>query len=91
MTDAVTTATALPTATPRTRPQAEDNAGLAFEQMFLAEMLNHTALGQTSAFGGGIGEEQFRSFLVQEQARILAESGGIGLAAVINASLEVKE
>lgn len=91
MTDAIITASAPQTTTARTRPPAEHNAGLAFEQMFLAEMLSHTGLGQTSAFGGGIGEEQFRSFLVQEQARMLAESGGIGLAAVINAGLGVKE
>jgi peptidoglycan hydrolase FlgJ len=91
MTDPVTAASVLPATTPRPKSQSASDAGRAFEQMFLAEMLSHTGLGQTSAFGGGIGEEQFRSFLVQEQARMLAESGGIGLAAVINANLTVSE
>ena len=91
MTDSITTTSVLPVTTPRPQAQTQKNAGIAFEQMFLAEMLSHTGLGQTSAFGGGIGEDQFRSFLVQEQARMLAESGGIGLAAVINANLPVGE
>ena len=89
MTDSITASSVLPATTPRAQAQARRDAGVAFEQMFLAEMLSHTGLGQTSAFGGGIGEDQFRSFLVQEQARMLAESGGIGLAAVINANLPV--
>lgn len=34
------------------------------EASFLAEMLKHTGLGEGSgAFSGGIGEEQFASFL----------------------------
>lgn len=51
------------------------------EAVFLAEMLGHMApeTGQT-AMGGGIGETQFSSLLRQEQARAIAERGGIGLA-----------
>jgi peptidoglycan hydrolase FlgJ len=54
------------------------------EATFLAEMLAHAGLeaGQ-GAFGGGSGEAQFASFLRQEQARLMVEGGGIGLAEVI--------
>ncbi|PZQ97597.1 MAG: flagellar biosynthesis protein FlgJ [Cereibacter sphaeroides] len=51
------------------------------EANFLAEMLNQAGLGQTSSsFGGGVGEDQFASFLRQEQASAMVRAGGIGLA-----------
>nr|WP_240904270.1 rod-binding protein [Rhodobacter sp. SGA-6-6] len=52
------------------------------EAAFLAEMLGHAGMDAESdgTFGGGIGEEQFASFLRQQQARMLVERGGIGLA-----------
>ncbi len=51
------------------------------EAAFLSEMLKSAGLGKTSeSFGGGEGEEQFSSFLRDEQARLFAEKGGIGLA-----------
>lgn len=53
----------------------------ALEAAFLAEMLSHAGLGAgEGAFDGGIGEQQFASFLRQEQAALLVERGGIGLA-----------
>ncbi|NJM81788.1 MAG: chemotaxis protein chel [Tabrizicola sp.] len=58
------------------------------EAAFLAEMLNHAGLGQSSeSFGGGHGEDQFASFLKQEQARMIVARGGIGLAEAIFASM----
>ena len=54
------------------------------EATFLAEMLAHSGLGEMSgAFGGGQGEAQFASFLRQEQAKLIVESGGMGLAELI--------
>ncbi len=52
------------------------------EAAFLAEMLGHARMDADSGgfFGGGIGEEQFASFLRQEEARMMVERGGIGLA-----------
>ena len=51
------------------------------EAGFLTEMLKHAGVGQVSeSFGGGIGEEQFTSFLTQMQADAMAKAGGIGLA-----------
>lgn len=53
----------------------------ALEAAFLSEMLSHAGLGANSeSFGGGIGEEQFASFLRQEQAALMVKRGGIGLA-----------
>ncbi len=54
----------------------------ALESAFLAEMLAHAGMDadEASPFGGGHGEAQFASFLRQEQARIMVEKGGIGLA-----------
>ncbi len=51
------------------------------EATFLAEMLKEAGLGKTSeSFGGGAGEDQFASFLRQEQANEMVKAGGIGLA-----------
>jgi peptidoglycan hydrolase FlgJ len=58
------------------------------EVVFLTEMLSHAGLGESSEqFGGGIGEEQFSSFLRTAQARAMVEKGGLGLAQTIFASL----
>lgn len=59
------------------------------EASFLAEMLKSAGLGKPSeSFGGGIGEDQFSSFLVQEQAEAMVEAGGIGLAQSIFEALK---
>ena len=53
----------------------------ALESQFLSEMLKSAGVGRTpEAFGGGSGEDQFASFLRDEQARQMTEAGGIGLA-----------
>lgn len=51
------------------------------EAAFLAEMLKHAEFGKPlDTFGGGAGEEQFASLLVDHQSRALSRHGGIGLA-----------
>ncbi len=53
----------------------------ALEASFLSEMLGYAGVGKTpESFGGGIGEDQFGSFLRDEQARQMVDKGGIGLA-----------
>jgi len=53
----------------------------ALESTFLAEMLKSAGFGAArDAFGGGLGEDQFASFLRTEHARALSARGGIGLA-----------
>ncbi|KAF0137956.1 MAG: hypothetical protein FD152_73 [Xanthobacteraceae bacterium] len=54
------------------------------EASFLSEMLAYSGLGEMQgSFGGGQGEAQFSSFLRQEQARLMVQSGGLGLAELI--------
>ena len=56
-------------------------AAKKLETAFLAEMLKSAGLGKArTAFGGGTGEDQFSSFLVDAQAEQMVEAGGIGLA-----------
>lgn len=51
------------------------------ETTFLSEMLSHAGFGDArSNFGGGIGEDQFASFLRNAQAAGMVDRGGIGLA-----------
>lgn len=58
------------------------------EAAFLAEMFAYSGLGEGDGpFGGGAGEAQFTSFLRQEQARLVVEKGGIGLAELIFRSM----
>ena len=61
------------------------------EASFLAEMLTSAGLGKSSSeFGGGAGEDQFASFLVQEQAMMMVKAGGIGLSEALFESLKEK-
>ena len=49
--------------------------------LVMEEMLGAAGLGETpEGFGGGAGEDQFASFLRQEQAQGMVAGGGIGLA-----------
>ncbi|AGI70212.1 hypothetical protein OAN307_c48710 [Octadecabacter antarcticus 307] len=53
----------------------------SLEAVFLAEMLKSAGVGETPEdFGGGAGEDQFASFLRDEQAKQMTQAGGIGLA-----------
>lgn len=71
---------------PAPRPETPESEALRkvaqeLEASFLAEMLKHAGFGEgRSAFGGGVGEAQFASFLRAEHARAMVERGGIGLS-----------
>lgn len=73
-------------ATPHTPPPSPHQARLreaasALEASFLSVMLGSAGLGAARGpFGGGAGEEQFSSFLVQAYADEISARGGIGLA-----------
>jgi peptidoglycan hydrolase FlgJ len=56
--------------------------GLEFEEMFIAQMLQpiFDALPTDGMFGGGAGERMFRSFQVNEYAKAITRTGGIGIA-----------
>lgn len=64
-------------------------AAQALESSFLSEMLKTAGVGKPpEALGGGAGEGQFASFLVDEQAKAMVAAGGIGLADVIFEALK---
>lgn len=72
--------------------QALRAAAEKLEAGFLAEMLKSAGLGKTSGhFGGGAGEDQFASFLVEEQAMQMVRAGGIGLTESLFQSLKEKQ
>lgn len=86
----------LPQGTPITTPSpAADTDRLkqlatAFEAAILTELLQAAGADQTaSTFGGGVGEEQFASFLLRAQAERIAGHGGIGLAELALRSMMV--
>ncbi len=65
--------------TPKVDPMRQ--AAMDLESAFLSEMLKAAGLGKTSeSFGGGAGEDQFSSFLVEAQAKQMTKAGGSGLA-----------
>lgn len=67
-------------------------AAQKLEATFLAEMLKAAGLGQSrQSFGGGTGEDQFGSFLVQEQALQMVRAGGIGLSEALFETLKERE
>lgn len=73
------------------RDLALREAAEKLEAGFLAEMLKAAGLGKTSGqFGGGAGEDQFSSFLVQEQAKQMVKAGGIGLTEALFNSMKEK-
>ncbi len=84
-----------PLTMPATTPQKDvalREAAQKLEAAFLAEMLKSAGLGQSrQSFGGGAGEDQFASFLVQEQAMMMVRAGGIGLSESLFESLKEQE
>lgn len=51
------------------------------ETNFLSEMLSYSGLDvQKGEFTGGVGEDQFSSFLREAQAKAMVDHGGIGLS-----------
>ncbi len=74
------------------RAEALLEVAKAFEASFLAEMLKASGMGKSrSEFGGGAGEEAFSSMMVDEQAALMVERGGIGLSESIFNSLWARE
>ena len=70
-----------PGAPPNAQDAALRKAAEAMEASFLAEMLKSAGVGAPrTSFGGGIGEDQFASFLTEAHAAAIVDRGGIGLA-----------
>jgi Rod binding domain-containing protein len=60
-----------------------------FEAVYLTEMIRpmFDTLEVDPMFGGGKGEEVFRGLLADEYGKIMARSGGIGLASHVQEAL----
>jgi len=57
-------------------------AAQEFEAVFVAEMMKpmFEGISTEAPFGGGKGEEVFRSLLLQEYGKIVSQTGGLGVA-----------
>ena len=60
-----------------------------FESLFLGQMMQHmmSGVGTDPLFGGGSGEEMFKSVMVDEWAKQATQAGGIGLSDSIQRQL----
>ena len=60
-----------------------------FEASFLSVMLQTMFQGveQEAPFGGGQGEDMFKSFMAEAMAKQMAKSGGVGLASSVQAEM----
>ena len=72
-------------ATKAVTPGQALKVGQQFESMFLSEMMNPMFAGikADKVFGGGHGEEMFRSMQVDEFAKGMTAQGGVGIAAAV--------
>ncbi|MBQ2261878.1 MAG: rod-binding protein [Loktanella sp.] len=67
------------------------DAAQELEATFLAEMLKSAGFGTSrTAFGGGVGEDQFSSFLREAQSTEMAKAGGIGLAETLFHAMKIR-
>lgn len=81
----------MPTAT---TPAGALAAGKKFESMYLSQMLQpmFEGLKPDKLFGGGDGENMFQSLAVDEYAKAITASGGVGIAqAVQREILQIQE
>lgn len=74
----------LPSHHPAGPPKQLVIAARQFEATFLAQMLEAAGAAKPAdTFGGGIGENQFASFLLDAQAQRISQRGGVGIAEII--------
>lgn len=86
---------ALARSAPVQAPKAAANAAAAkkvsqqFEGVLISQMLNDMFAGVKTdgMFGGGPGEEMFRSLMIDEYGKQVAAQGGLGLADTVTREL----
>jgi flagellar protein FlgJ len=69
-----------------TDPKEADRVSRDFEAMFLSSMLQpmfSTLKPGKGTFGGGNAEGTFQAMLVDEYGKVMAKSGGVGIAAMV--------
>ena len=71
--------------TPDAREAAIHKAAQEFESVFLGQMMApmFEGLGEDDPFGGGPSAKVYRSMMVQEYGKVIARSGGIGIAEAV--------
>lgn len=68
--------------------QDRQNIATKLEASFISEMLKSIGMeARSGEFNGGLGEQQFQSFLREQQAKLIAEKGGLGLASHFSNSI----
>ncbi len=74
----------LPLATPEQRAKIK-GAAQAFEAQLLSQLMQPMFEGLSTAapFGGGEGEDTYKSFLIDAFAKQTAKAGGVGVAPVV--------
>ena len=70
-------------------PAAAGKSAKEFESVFISQFLGSMFQGipTDGPFGGGQGEEMFRSLMVNEYGKAIQQRGGFGLAAQMKAQL----
>ena len=63
-------------------PVQVKKAAQEFESVFISQMLEHmfAGVGTNEMFGGGEAEDIYRSMMVDEYGKLMAKSGGVGIA-----------
>ena len=89
--NAMSVAQSAPIAAPNgtSDPTAARKAAQSFEGVFISQMLGTMFEGipTDGPFGGGPGEEMFRSLMVDEYGKQMASQGGVGLSQAITREL----
>ena len=76
---------ALAGAPPSPNAKAATASAQNFESFFLSQSFEtmFQGIGTDNLFGGGEGENIYRSVLLQEYAKVAAKNGGMGIAAAL--------
>ena len=74
-----------PKVSPTGDAEAAKRTAQDFEAFFLSQMFEHMFSGiePDALFGGGEGEQVYRSMMFQEYGKAVARQGGIGLADMV--------
>jgi len=72
----------IPTAPRTSDPAAVKKAAQDFESVFITQFMGEmfSGISTDGPFGGGQGEEMFRSLMIDEYGKQIARQGGLGLA-----------
>jgi Rod binding domain-containing protein len=64
---------------------AAQKAGQDFEAFFMSQVFENmfSGVGSDPMFGGGQGEDVYKSLLIQEYSKVAAKSGSTGIGAMV--------